>query len=90
METNKYHCDICKKSFDTSAGLYKHRKGKHPETLRVYENFTCCWDRFRCRATFRYVSELIDHLQVNHPEANVLAEELQFACESGLCYFILM
>lgn len=87
MESNKYHCDICAdKSFDTSAGLYKHRRGKHPEALRVYENFTCCWDRFHCRATFRYVSEYIDHLQNSHPDANVLAHELKFACESGL-YF---
>ncbi len=83
MKSTKHCCDICKKSFDTSAGLYKHRRGKHPETLRVYANFTCCWDRFHCSATFRYVSEYIDHLQVKHPEANVLVEELRFDCESG-------
>ncbi|KAH9400599.1 hypothetical protein TYRP_002167 [Tyrophagus putrescentiae] len=82
MKSTKHCCDICKKSFDTSAGLYKHRRGKHPETLRVYANFTCCWDRFHCSATFRYVSEYIDHLQVKHPEANVLVEELRFDCES--------
>ena len=57
-------CTVCGKLYDTNAGLYKHRRAKHPHMVNSIKSIPC--KESNCDFTCKILSQLRCHLEKEH------------------------
>ena len=57
-------CTVCGKLYETNAGLYKHRRAKHPHMVNSTKSIQC--KESNCYFTCKFLHQLRCHLENKH------------------------